>query len=595
MSINNDPIVNANSRYNILTGVTGANPTTGGHIVTHNKETLFDFGNNVGINLTRLDTLKNHTVRTYGMVNADGSRKTGFKWLSQLVDNLFHLSENLERDRLNALRTISEQSTKLYTSLNFKFKLSDVKDLPMETIGKSIEKMETVLQRVNDAKTHNADVKAFEALSTQITDIINQMKHLKLYAVENKILEQLKQGNFSTDTEIFQTLGTLNPKDPSGEEGLSSTANYKEIKTKYEQLCTFKDTCAKLNELQNAKTSSNACAIWSNAKEDLKKYGGDGEIAKLLEQHLDETYTEKIKATSEDIKAIEMSFIKGTEIPKQNLQNARRLCKTINGDYNAEALSTYINDLEKGIGIGWELTKLNSNLSVLKDKSTSWAPEKFNTECQKAEKQIENLDKELKLISDNEITETLGRELLEAKDELGNAQHRVQIKKDLETLQKEIDGLKTNPTTEKETLDDIEKLTENIKNKINASDKDEKQILNNSFGEALRKARETLSTERNRINELHKPIADLRNSLATVKSEFNDFIQNLSKVNRLADRRQLLTKHYETVVLPQTEQKFTEAVPAVGLKSAKAECRNIYDAAKKEMRDMYVDCLKGMK
>ena len=143
MSINNDPIVNANSRYNILTGVTGANPTTGGHIVTHNKETLFDFGNNVGINLTRLDTLKNHTVRTYGMVNADGSRKTGFKWLSQLVDNLFHLSENLERDRLNALRTISEQSTKLYTSLNFKFKLSDVKELPMGTIDESIDKMET--------------------------------------------------------------------------------------------------------------------------------------------------------------------------------------------------------------------------------------------------------------------------------------------------------------------------------------------------------------------------------------------------------------------------------------------------------------------
>jgi hypothetical protein len=288
--------------------------------------------------------------------------------------------------------------------------------------------METVLKRVNTAKTYNADIKAFEILSRQITDIINQMKHLKLYAVESKILEQLQKGDFSADTKIFQTLGTLNPKDPGGGKDFKSSDNYREIRTKYDRLCNFKSTLNALNKLGNTNNAYKAYVTWNDAKKDLEKDGNNGEIAKLLGQRLDEACTKKIKTTLQEIKTIMNAIKSDANTTPQNFQDAHRLCEIIGKNRKLEALSTYIDDLKKGINIRQELSTLGNNLSVLKALGSSWSPEEFDAECQKTKKRIENLREQLKQISDNEITEALGRKLLEATDELQTAQNRFQIR-----------------------------------------------------------------------------------------------------------------------------------------------------------------------
>ena len=552
-----DPLINENSDYFISSVGAKMNLSKPSQIIEQNKETIFKYEEKVGTCLSNLNEQKAYTVWTYNMKKKDGSQKRGFQWLAQLVNNLFHLSENLKNEREQALTqtitTMKELSTQLHQQLQFKFKSSQVKTLNMQTIDESIMKMEEVLKTLNNAKsTHTTYVNSFQTLYDQIVDIINQMKNLRLHAVENDILEQINKNDFSIDTKIFQTLNTLKPGKPNGEEADQGRLNYDTIKTKYDQLCTFKGTCTKLNELKNAKTSREAYASWSGAKEDLETYGGNGETAKLLAQLLDKTYAERIKATSQDIKDANECLIKGTEMPEGNLQKARQWCTPIyNKHHKAEALSTYIDDLENGIDIGNKLSKLNGNISNLKDRSASWTLENFNTEYQKMKSQITELDKQLEKISDEEIKKTLNGKLSGLKKgfDICKKTRAVEILKN--TFQSAI------PRTSSETYENIKQALDKENENLNA--------MNNTFKEVIR-------------------------------NNFQGFIKTTLLQHKITPQNKevFLNKQYKDI-LSRMKTTFDKTMDGLATGKAKAECQKAYDAMKKEMRDMYVDCYKAIR
>lgn len=84
---------------------------------------------------------------------------------------------------------------------------------------------------------------------------------------------------------------------------------------------------------------------------------------------------------------------------------------------------------------------------------------------------------------------------------------------------------------------------------------------------------------------------NVANSFKEIQTEFSKFIKDLSQVKDLKQKERLLTKHYTDTVLRQMEQKFQKMDPTI----RKAFRQNIYDTAKKETRDMYVNYLKGIK
>ena len=621
-----------------------------------NEKSIFEYGERFGINLSsnqkNIAKTRKVELTTYGMEN----HKTFLGKVGQFFLNLRHniaLLRHGSEERNTAINSILNDAKGFYDDLGKNCKgitpqlcgkmvhYKTLKDF--QTMVKTFEDYATQLeterdrytQRISPAHDAEGNYKKLSEAKGILTNIANALKNnLKEYQrqqlrpllnnAESKILEQLQKSDFSTDNETFQTLNNLNPKNLDKD---NFFGDFGEIQTKYNQLCTFRNIFVELDNLKNAESSGDAYAIWSRAKEDLETtYGGNNETAKLLEQRLDEAYTEKIKTTSPDIEALKDCFIKGTEIPKGKLQNARRLCRTIdNKNHKAEALSTYIDDLEKGIDIGNKLSKLNGNISDLKKNNTSLKSEDFNTECKNAEKEMENLRTQLKAISDNDIVETIGSRLFKMADELETAKNRVQIKKDLETLQKEIENLKEYSTNEEDEFARIEGLVTAIEAKINVSDKDEEAILQNLFNEKLselkdafnickktraekilkntsqsaipRTSSETYENIKQALDKENENLNAMNNTFKEViRNNFQGFIKTTLLQHKITPQNKevFLNKQYKDI-LSRMKTTFDKTMDGLATEKAKAECQKAYDAMKKEMRDMYVDCYKAIR
>ena len=347
MSINNNPTINQNSGYSIaprLNGITGNE--TNKQIVEHNQRTLADYSDKTSQNLTTIETIQKHTVSTYGMEG-----KNFFGRIIQRIKNLFHLSEYLGKDTRPTVDKMMESANQLRMSLNFKFKPEDLKELPTESFDEAIGMMEQLASKTEDA-ANSIEISALEQLTKQIKDIVNQLKNLKLYAVESKIVQSLKDGNIEDAHKEIQTITQLWPEDPKTEKGFLSTLNFKETKAKYEQMSDFRFVLDKLNELNGenpVQTFGWAHQTWADAKKTLRNDCKESELSKLLEQRLDERYTQRIKTLSPDIQALENGVSKGTEVTQQNLDMARALCRTGSGTYTNEKLSTYVEGLAKSV------------------------------------------------------------------------------------------------------------------------------------------------------------------------------------------------------------------------------------------------------
>ena len=347
MSINNNPTINQNSGYFIApsrNGMTGKE--TSKQIVEHNQRTLSNYDRETTQNLTTLKTVQTHTVSTYG---TEG--KNFFGRIIQRIKNLFHLSEYLEKDTRATVDKMMESAKQLRMSLNFKFKPEDLKELPTESFDEAIGTMEQLASKMEDS-ANSIEILALEQLTKQIKDIVIQLKNLKLYAVENKIVQSLKDGNIEDAYEEIQTINQLYPEDPKTEKGFSSTLNFEETETKYSQMLEFQFVLDKLNELNGEnpiQTFGWAHQTWADAKKTLRNDCKESELSKLLEQRLDERYTQRIKTLSPDIQALENGVSKGTEVTQQNLDMARALCRTGSGTYTNEKLSTYVEELAKSV------------------------------------------------------------------------------------------------------------------------------------------------------------------------------------------------------------------------------------------------------
>lgn len=416
MSINNDPTVNTNSAYFIAPSMNGLKGNeTKEQIVKHNRETLLDFGKKANTNLTAIENLQKHTVSTYGMKG-----KNFFERIIQTIKNLFHLSAYLQNDTRATVSKMTDSATRLRTSLNFKFTPEELKELPTESFNETIKMMEELAPNV-ESVANSIENAALEQLTRQIRDIVNQLKNLKLYAVESKTLQLLKNGNIEDAYKEIQTIEHLWPEDPKTEKNFPSTLNFTEAEAKYKQMSDFEFVLKKLNELNGenpVQTFGWAYQTWCEAKKTLRDDCPESELSKLLEQCTDERYIQRIKTLSPHVRALKNAILNGTAVTPNDLDMARALCRTGSGKYTVEGLNNYVDDLEKGISVRDELERFNHRLSAHKGQNTALNREKFNTDEKELKTIPENIQKQITRISDEEIKKALESALLQATNKL---------------------------------------------------------------------------------------------------------------------------------------------------------------------------------
>ncbi len=381
-------------------------------------------------------------------------------------------------------------------------------------------------------------------------------------------------------------------------------------------------------------------------------------VSKKLATRLDETCTDAILEKSKEIRKIKESIANGNNSIKDLLETAKQKCQ-LEGQTpkglktffaNLENVSNGLNALDNALHqLEENNEKFATNTPIAERKKFE---NTFQTENQKIQASLKQIQEQIKNHPDKETKEHL-RKLLNTKKTLHEQmeQHFAAIK-DLNRLDdsiRKLNGDNDGVTFESvkqgmiKLNEDIQKLNLSYREKMNPlfskiQESFEAIIGKKALGisdnllkiresdsspseklEALKTQKEALEAltkgidyikMNNRVayntivdcNELIKELNDkimvdkiaegnVANSFKEIQTEFSKFIKNLSQVPDLKQKERLLTKHYTDTVLRQMEQKFQEMDPTI----RKAFGQNIYDSAKKETRDMYVNYLKGIK
>ncbi|MBR1843589.1 MAG: hypothetical protein IJ793_01805 [Opitutales bacterium] len=177
------------------------------------------------------------------------------------------------------------------------------------------------------------------------------------------------------------------------------------------------------------------------------------------------------------------------------------------------------------------------------------------------------------------------------------------------TLDNHLDSVYTKQIKEDK---DVSAAVKDIENRIkNGSPDEQKTALNRlntlrlqygvlSDGTEVKGLKPFFNDLQSRLEEkikehVSRKLQDTKTAFRDVETTFSVYIQDLAKIKSPKSKEQLLTKHYESL-LPQMEQIFKNTADKLSDNEiAKHDCQNIYDVAKKEMRDMYVNELKTIR
>jgi len=377
-------------------------------------------------------------------------------------------------------------------------------------------------------------------------------------------------------------------------------------------------------------------------------------ISNGLSNLLDKTCTDAILKKSGKIKNLKEGIADADRDWNIDglLNAAEQKCKTVNGQ-TTKGLETFFDNLRK---VPKKLNDLDKDLRKLVENNEKSSAntfigrrekfkETFKTENKKIQASLDEIQKQINNHPDEDTQEYLQKLFNEKKTHFAAIKDLNRLDDSIRKLNGDNDGvtfesvkqgmIKLNKDIQKLELSYQEKMnplfseiqkpfeaiigkkaleiSDNLL-KIRKSDSSPSEKL-----EALKTQEEALEalTEgidyikmNNRVayntivdcNELIKELNDkimvdkiaegnVANSFKEIQTEFSKFIKNLSQVPDLKQKERLLTKHYTDTVLRQMEQKFQKMDPTI----RKAFGQNIYDSAKKETRDMYVNYLKGIK
>ena len=373
-------------------------------------------------------------------------------------------------------------------------------------------------------------------------------------------------------------------------------------------------------------------------------------ISNGLSNLLDKTCTDAILAESEGIEKLKEGIAKADKCLGIDglLNTAEQQCKTVNGQ-TTEGLKTFFDNLRN---VPKKLDDLDKDLSKLVENNEKFSAntfigrrekfkETFKTENQKIQTSLKQIQEQINNHPDEGTQEYLQKLFNEKKTHFNAIKDLNRLDDSIRKLNGDNDGVTFESVKQGmiKLNEDIQKLELSYQEKMNPLfseiqksfeaiiGKKASEISNNLLKiresdsspseklEALKTQKEALEALKkgidytnmnNRVahnsivncNNLIKELNDkimvdkiAENSFKEIQTEFSKFIKDLSQVKDLKQKERLLTKYYTDTVLRQMEQKFQKMDPTI----RKAFRQNIYDTAKKETRDMYVNYLKGIK
>ena len=369
---------------------------------------------------------------------------------------------------------------------------------------------------------------------------------------------------------------------------LESFQNDKEILLKIKDSLDEYQIMDNLNEIANAIREIENGTI--KTEEDiLKKYcagkyvvitGRCSSISEELINRLDKTATDTILEKSNEIKKLKESIEKGNGNTDDLLKTAKQKCQTRDG-VMTEGLKIFFNNLETVSALDNSLRSLEENNEKFSTNTSVVEREKFENTFKT---ESENIQKSLDNIKDQIVNHP------DTQPYLLNSYEAKKTK--FEQIKAYFDAIKERNSVD----DDIFKLKGTLQNNDGVTFESVGKHIEQfeaKIGELPENASKTKpqTSLSNLKTDFEKLAKKAKSAFKEIQTEFSKFMKGLSKVKDWKQQKQLLTKQYTESILPQMEQKFRETVPTV----EKNFLQNIYDIAKKETRDMYVNYLKGIK